>query len=155
MLHRRLLHDDSLGVDEALNEVGSDGHGLIANGVLRLVFDSVRKSQRLHRDLSHRVNNQPLSFVTLKDLNLGPMSRKRVTSLPPNIHLLTLMKEFDSNSVIVRLEHFYEKHEDEILSRPMRVDLKAFFEQIIHLERVEELALGSFALYLKIQIFDV
>ena len=58
MLHRRVLHDDSLGVSEPLNELGSDNNGLVANGLLHLFFNTTSNSARLHREGAHRINNR-------------------------------------------------------------------------------------------------
>ena len=49
MLHRRLLHDDSLGVDENLDEVGLDNRGLINKGKFYMIFNTTKQSTRLHR----------------------------------------------------------------------------------------------------------
>lgn len=144
MLHRRLLYDDALGVDEALNEIGSDGKGLIASGVLRLIFDSIEKSPSLHRQLSLQVNNQPLIVFTLNDLKVKQLRNAFNINLPDNIHLLTLMNDFfDSNAIIVRLEHFYEKYDHIVLSKPVGVDLKEVFGKVFQIDRVDELALGA------------
>ena len=43
--------------------------------------------------------------------------------LPANVHLLTL-EEFSASTYLLRLEHFYEKHEDAELSKDATVSLK-------------------------------
>lgn len=155
MVHRRTLFDDSLGVSEPLNEKGQDGKGLIIKGILRLIFDSVENSASLHRELSHRVNNQPLPiFVTdlseNKINNLAKLANWKgiKDSLPSNLHLLTLMKDYNTdsdvlNSIIVRIEHFYEKEEDRVLSQPVTINLQSFFSETFKFMGVEELALGA------------
>jgi len=67
-------------------------------------------------------------------------------SLPPNIHLLTLLPEYSSdssNSILLRLEHFYELNEDSTLSVPVTLDLDSIFGSVFNITQVEELALGA------------
>jgi hypothetical protein len=76
---------------------------------------------------------QPLiTFATMEN-NLDLYKIKRFSfrssennSLPDNVHLLTLMKdnEFD-DALIVRLEHFYELHEDQFLSQAVTFTVTA------------------------------
>ena len=153
MLHRRILHDDSLGVHEALNETGIDGNGLVVLGNFHLIFNSTKNSAKLHRELSHKINTQPLFVFT----NPGKINSLKLKvddyftflngSLPENIHLLTLMTDFDSgsnNSLIIRLEHFYELSDDSILSQAVKINLQYLFnENIISVLGVEELSLGA------------
>jgi hypothetical protein len=72
--------------------------------------------------------------------------------LPPNIHLLTFLPEYtsssknkisSSNSILLRLEHFYELNEDSVLSMPVTLDLNLIFGNIFNIISVEELALGA------------
>jgi len=43
--------------------------------------------------------------------------------LPDNVHLLTL-EQWEASSILLRLEHFYAKDEDPVLSQPAKVQLK-------------------------------
>ena len=154
MLHRRTLNDDALGVDEPLNEQVLDKQGLVVNGVISLLFDSVEQSARLHRELSHRVNNRPLVVFSLAS-SLESIRHQALlsdwsglVSLPPNLHLLTLAKEFRdphqvSDSLLVRVEHFYEVGEDAILSQPVTINLRDVFSSSFNVVGIEELALGA------------
>lgn len=72
--------------------------------------------------------------------------------MPPNIHLLTFLPEYtstfknkisSSNSILLRLEHFYELNEDPVLSMPVTLDLNLIFGNIFNIISVEELALGA------------
>jgi lysosomal alpha-mannosidase len=162
MLHRRLLHDDSLGENDPLNEKGADGNGLNVKGKIHLIFNTTKQSARVHRDLAHRINSQPfVAFVT--NLNSQMMSNlidnKQIKSminedvLPDNIHLLTLKQEFtdeqqtnnsDAYSMILRLEHYYEVNEDDEYSKEVNIDLQNFFdEKSILVLNIKELSLGA------------
>lgn len=153
MLHRRILNDDSLGLNEPLNETGSDGLGLIAKGNFYLFLNSTSNSARLHREMSHKINTQPLvTFSLIKnesDIELiRQLSQINVLngSLPPNVHLLTLMHEFkneETNTLIVRFEHFYELYEDIILSQPVTFDLRYLLSGTFNLLSIQELGLGA------------
>lgn len=60
MLHRRLLHDDFLGVGEALNEPGLDGRGLIVRGTQKLLLNRPDEAARAHRDLGLKMMISPI-----------------------------------------------------------------------------------------------
>ena len=60
MLHRRLLHDDFLGVGEALNEPGLNGKGLIVRGVQKLLLNKPEDAAKLHRELGEEIMISPL-----------------------------------------------------------------------------------------------
>jgi hypothetical protein len=47
------------------------------------------------------------------------------------------------NSILLRLEHFFELKEDPVLSTPVTLDLKSVFGQAFNLLGVDELALGA------------
>ncbi|XP_013402708.1 lysosomal alpha-mannosidase [Lingula anatina] len=133
MVHRRNLHDDSLGVGEPLNETGSDGKGLIVRGKHYLVLDDIKSSGRVHRDLAEQLFMAPLpSFSDLKmDFQQWIKQYNTMWSglkqkLPDNVHLLTL-EQWSGTTVLLRLEHFYEKGEDDVLSKPAVVSLKGLF----------------------------
>ena len=152
MLHRRILHDDGLGVREPLNETGADGNGLVVLGNFQLIFNTTQNSAKMHRVLSHELNTQPL-LVFSDDGNLKSYKLKDDyftllnKSLPENVHLLTLTIDFFSNfnnSLIIRLEHFYELNDDPILSQPVKINLEYLFDsELITVVGVEELSLGA------------
>ena len=152
MLHRRILHDDGYGVNEPLNEPGFNNTGLVVTGTFNLFYDKISNSARLHRPLAHEINTQPMMTFVLEN-NFDFERIKRLIrpganySLPENVHLLTLMKDFEpdsyQNAIIIRLEHFYELNEDPILSKPVTVDLAQFLSIHFDIIGVEELALGA------------
>ncbi len=143
MLHRRILRDDGLGVIEPLNEFGKDGKGLIVRGKMYLVLERIENSARIHRPLALQVNNEPVCFFNKYSEKKHGFEIVKNFSMPPNLHLLTLMHDYDfsnSKSLIVRIEHFYELNEDSLLSKPVTFDLRSIFKKIAS---VEELALGT------------
>lgn len=158
MLHRRLLDDDSLGVEEPLNEM-IEGQGLVVKGQVSMLLDTVEKSASVHRDLAHQIYNKPLVTFSLdNEPSLARLSGFSMLAkpLPPNLHLLTLTPDLPTDvdlsarptdkTLIVRIEHFYEKDEDAVLSKPVTVNLKEVFGKSFKLADVEELALtGTFA----------
>jgi hypothetical protein len=46
--------------------------------------------------------------------------------MPINIHLLTF-DQLGPEQYLIRIEHFFEKNEDEVLSKPVQVDLQKLF----------------------------
>ncbi|XP_064640290.1 lysosomal alpha-mannosidase-like isoform X2 [Lineus longissimus] len=148
MLHRRMLHDDGFGVNEALNEQGCDKKGLIVRGKLYLLLDTIEASGSLHRDMAEKLfmaptlsfmeNSLPYSAWTAK-YNVMYSGVKR--ALPDNVHLLT-MEQWTASTFLLRLEHFYEKNEDATLSKAATVSLLGLFAPF-EIGSVDELMLGA------------
>lgn len=63
MVHRRCLHDDAFGVDEALNEMAYR-QGLVVRGTHFLILSDTTNSIRMARSLSQELYKQPqISFI--------------------------------------------------------------------------------------------
>lgn len=147
-VHRRVLHDDSLGVGEPLNEPGIDGKGLIVRGKQYVYLDDIASSVRLHRVAAQRLYMSPSLAITPLTTSADDYSKKFHTTwsslknrLPDNVHLLTL-EQWVAGSVLVRFEHFFEKDEDPVLSMPAIVQLKDLFAPF-SIDSVDELTLGA------------
>ena len=148
MVHRRLLVDDRRGVGEPLNESGVFGDGLIIRGRHWVVFDTVKNSSATHRLLGeqlllrptlafHRDRRSPSDY----NKNYNAVYTAISKALPSNVHLLTL-QFINVNTILLRLEHQFEKNEDEVLSLPVTVSLDGFFKAF-KIESMTELVLGA------------
>ncbi|XP_077291379.1 lysosomal alpha-mannosidase-like isoform X2 [Arctopsyche grandis] len=139
MVHRRLLHDDAFGVEEALNET-ENGLGLVARGTHYLVIgkdDDNVPPLVFSKILALSKLLQPAVLFTSGD-NLTMLEWKQnknefngISSfLPPNVHLLTL-EPWKGKSVLLRLEHFFQKKDSpDALSNPATVDLEQLFSKL-------------------------
>ena len=147
MVHRRLLFDDAFGVGEALNESGIDGKGLVIRGQHYLLTSSISDGAKLHRNLSQQLFLQPsitfANFKTKEDYyaKFNTLYSSLTAQLPPNVHLLTL-EEWKNNSILLRLEHYFQKNEDTNLSKSITVNLKNLFKQFV-IENASEMTLGA------------
>ena len=70
-------------------------------------------------DVVSRSNSIPFMFYVLFNLQ-GSMLNK---ALPDNVHLLTL-ELWNETTALIRLEHQFEKMEDQDLSKNVTVNLK-------------------------------
>ncbi len=63
MVHRRLLHDDNFGVNEALNETAFN-QGLVARGTHFFLIETKENSAKKYRSLNQEMYRQPIiSFI--------------------------------------------------------------------------------------------
>ncbi|XP_071540487.1 lysosomal alpha-mannosidase-like isoform X2 [Panulirus ornatus] len=133
MVHRRLLHDDAFGVGEALNETAF-GDGLVVRGKHYLIHSDFVTSDCdfgcLHRSLGEQLLLQPVTAFTPTSITAhtwkNAFNNKWTglrTSLPPNVHLLTL-EPWTDGTLLLRLEHMYEAHESANHSDPVTVSLQ-------------------------------
>ncbi|XP_053621957.1 lysosomal alpha-mannosidase-like isoform X2 [Plodia interpunctella] len=134
MVHRRLLTDDSFGLDETLNEEAY-GVGLVVRGKHRIIFGNFRQnadeltfSERVSQ-LARRWQMEPWVFLTAGDkVNKRKWQNVRskrysplyMHGLPRNIHVLTL-EPWKSGSVLLRLENVLETA-DRASHRPDKVE---------------------------------
>ncbi|XP_060071726.1 lysosomal alpha-mannosidase-like [Ylistrum balloti] len=156
MVHRRLLHDDGLGVGEALNETGLDHKGLVVRGKHYVFLGTFGESSAFHRRMALRLFMAPsLSFMpnVMKYANWTKHFQTQwsgmKTNLPDNVHLLTLEQWGGSGVVpassepyIIRLEHIFETGEHSELSKDATVNLQDLFVTF-EVDSVTELTLGA------------
>ncbi len=148
MVHRRILHDDGLGVGEPLNETAF-GQGLVVRGKHFLILEPPANSALVHRVGAQQLFMQPVATYALPTTSYANYSSTyRQTwsalsdSMPLNVHLLT----FDQSSpkqFLIRVENYFELNEDEIYSQPVKVDLQMLFKSLGTISNLTELTLGA------------
>ncbi|KAG4938279.1 hypothetical protein JHK84_044530 [Glycine max] len=132
--NRRLLLDDSRGVDEALNEtdcVGDDCRGLTVQGKFYYRIDPLGEGAKWRRTFGQEIYSPLLLAFAEKDDKDDWMNSRVLTfsgidssyALPDNIAIITL-QELDDGTVLLRLAHLYEIEEDKDLSVIATVELK-------------------------------
>jgi lysosomal alpha-mannosidase len=149
MLHRRILHDDSLGVDEALNETAY-GKGLVVTGKHILLIDRPSDSARLHRTGAQQLFMHPLATYSLPNTssyaNYSGMYRQTWSALtdamPLTVHLLTF-DQLNPKQYLVRVEHYFELNEDAFYSQPVTIDLQTLLKSIGTITETIELILSA------------
>ncbi|XP_055640599.1 lysosomal alpha-mannosidase-like isoform X1 [Toxorhynchites rutilus septentrionalis] len=152
MVHRRLLHDDSFGVDEALDE-RAYGKGLVARGKHYIMFGSKATSNPTLEARERFLQNQILlpNWVFLSDTTDVKYEewQKRFNniysalslSLPLNVNLMSF-EPWKENSILVRFEHLLEKDEDPTYSKPVKFNLQDIFRSF-SIEEVHETTLAG------------
>ncbi|KAK2662240.1 hypothetical protein Ddye_000814 [Dipteronia dyeriana] len=136
MLHRRLLHDDGRGVDEALNEtvcVLNKCTGLTILGKYYLRVDPLGEGANWRRTFGQEIYSPfLLAFAeqdgdTWENSHVGTFSGMDPSYvLPDNVAMITL-QELDNGKVLLRLAHLFEIGEDKDLSAMSSVELKKVF----------------------------
>ncbi|KAJ6686994.1 ALPHA-MANNOSIDASE [Salix purpurea] len=119
MLHRRLLHDDSRGVGEVLNEtvcVLDRCEGLTIQGKFFLRIDQLGEGAKWRRTFGQEIYSPVLLAFTEQESIPS-------YSLPNNVAVITL-QELDNGKVLLRLAHLYETGEDKDYSVMASVELK-------------------------------
>ncbi|VDK26791.1 unnamed protein product [Anisakis simplex] len=138
-LHRRTFYDDHCGVDEALDEPGVTGDGLVVRGRHWILLDTPDHSSKMHRPLAFELYHSPvLSFAPLN----MPIEQYRASyntlysgltrSLPDHLNIATL-EQWTGKSLLLRLEHIYQNNEDTTLSQPVTVDVEVLFSHSLRL----------------------
>lgn len=136
MLHRRLLHDDTRGVGEALNEevcLDKACKGLMIQGKFYFRIDPQGEGAKWRRTFGQEVYSPLLLAFSEQDRNEWVGTHLTTSSaidpsysLPNNIAVITL-QELDGGKVLLRLAHLYETGEDKDLSIVSNVELKKLF----------------------------
>ncbi|XP_034706706.1 probable alpha-mannosidase At5g13980 isoform X6 [Vitis riparia] len=136
MLHRRLLHDDSKGVAEALNEtvcIHDKCTGLTIQGKFYFRIDPLGEGAKWRRSAGQEIYSPFLLAFTEEDGDNWMSSHVPTFSgidpsysLPDNVALITL-QELDDGKVLLRLAHLFEIGEDKDLSVMSSVELKKLF----------------------------
>ncbi|KAJ7563275.1 hypothetical protein O6H91_03G104000 [Diphasiastrum complanatum] len=153
MLHRRLLHDDFRGVDEALNESicignGVPCQGLVVQGQFFINIHPVGNAARWRRTQGQKIYSPlQLAFAVIPETNHSTITTPEFSSLiagyelPPNIVIITL-QELDEKNLLLRLAHIYEANEDAELSQVATINLENLFAHR-KIDKLLELSLSA------------
>lgn len=151
MLHRRTLHDDSRGVNEALDEsvcIGDECEGLTIRGSYYLSINQVGAGAVWRRTTGQEIYTPLLAAFTQEKEETWKASHVATGtamdpgySLPLNVALITL-QELDDGSVLLRLAHLYEAGEDAAYSTLAKVELKKMFSGKA-IKELKEMSLSS------------
>jgi alpha-mannosidase len=154
MVHRRVQHDDSRGVQEPLNEtmcgcndinaqpgqMGAHGHegdggcwcaGLTVRGRHWLIFDTIENVHDERRQLMERLSFPATTAFTdgAKKVTTPTWSALQ-TTLPKNVRLMTVTSnyaDFNQGQVLVRFAHLYSIGEHPTLSQPATISMTDIF----------------------------
>ncbi|NXW96875.1 MA2B1 mannosidase, partial [Larus smithsonianus] len=147
-VHRRLLYDDNRGVGEPLLELGADKQGLVVRGHHLVLLDTVESAADRHRLLAQELFMAPYAVLAPGG---GPSYRRGQPSLrqfsglrrelPPNVHLLTLTP-WEAGTLLLRLEHQFERGESANGSQPVTIDLLNLFSAFA-ITSLREMSLGA------------
>ncbi|XP_060096660.1 lysosomal alpha-mannosidase [Heteronotia binoei] len=148
MIHRRLLYDDSRGVGEPLLEPGVYHDGLVVRGRHLILLDVAESSAEQHRLLAQQEFMAPQLVLAPGG---GPPYRPDQHSLkqfsalrqalPSNVHLLTLA-QWEPDSILIRLEHQFERSESVNSSLPVTINLMNMFSSF-NVTTVQEMNLAA------------
>ncbi|CAF4067741.1 unnamed protein product [Rotaria sordida] len=149
MIHRRIPNSDpSSAMMEPLNETAF-GKGLVVRGKHLVIIDTPNNSALIHRANAQQFYMQPISTFALTNISYANYStnyRQTWSALPDtmplNLHLLTL-DQLSSKEYLVRVEHYFELHEDEIYSQPIQIDLQKLLNSLGKIIDVIELTLAG------------
>ncbi|CAM4947282.1 unnamed protein product [Rotaria socialis] len=148
MIHRRTLYDDSQGVGEPMNETAY-GKGLVICGKHFLIIEPPENSALYHRPTAQQLYMSPISTYALPAVSYTDYSNNfrqtwsaLTAQMPYNVHLLTL-DQLTVKVFLIRIEHYFELHEDDTFSKPVQVDLQFFFDSVGKIMDLTELTLSA------------
>ncbi|CAF4406893.1 unnamed protein product, partial [Rotaria magnacalcarata] len=148
MIHRRIIYDDSEGVNEPLNETAF-GKGLVVRGKHFLILELPANSALIHRVGAQELFMHPIATYALPQISYANYSSAYhqtwsalSESMPLNVHLLTL-DQLSAKQFLIRIEHYFELNEDEIYSQAVNVDLQALFKSLGTITDLTELTLAA------------
>jgi lysosomal alpha-mannosidase len=135
MVHRRIPTNDSVSLAEPLNETAY-GQGLVVRGKHLLILDTPNNSAIVHRTNAQQLYMQPISTFASTNMSYANYSANYrqtwsglVDAMPRNLHLLTL-DQLAPKQYLVRVEHYFELHEDATYSQPFQIDLQELFHSL-------------------------